>query len=55
MRENTSHAIYERLTGRDGIEIEAQGSLLWTIRPGRVGWVCLYRRETSPRTAGLAE
>ena len=45
-----------RLTGRDGIEVEAHGTLLWTIRAGRVVRVCLYqRREEALEAAGLSE
>jgi ketosteroid isomerase-like protein len=45
-----------RLRGRDGIEVEAHGVLLWTIRDGLIRRTCLYQdRDEALAAAGLAE
>ena len=45
-----------RLTGRDGIEVQAHGTLLWTVHAGRVVRVCLYqRRDEALEAAGLSK
>ena len=31
------------LRGRDGIEVEAKGAWLWTIRDGKMAGLCLYQ------------
>ena len=31
------------LRGRDGIEVEAKGAWLWTIRDGTMAGLCLYQ------------
>ena len=44
--------------GRDGIEVTARGSQLWTIRDAAVVGVCLYQehqREEALEAAGLKE
>ena len=43
-----------RLTGRDGIEVQARGTWLWTIRDGLVTRLCLYQeRQAALEAAGL--
>lgn len=45
-----------RLTGRDAIEVQAHGTLLWTIHAGRVVRVCLYQgRDEALEAAGLSK
>jgi ketosteroid isomerase-like protein len=42
--------------GRDGIEVQARGIWVWTIRTGSIVRVCLYQdREEALEAAGLAE
>jgi ketosteroid isomerase-like protein len=46
------------LKGRDGIEITARGSWVWTIRDGMVVRVCLYQddqHQEALEAAGLEE
>jgi ketosteroid isomerase-like protein len=44
------------LRGRDGIEVEARGIWVWTIRDGAIVRVCLYQeREEALEAAGLTE
>ncbi|MGH2926055.1 MAG: nuclear transport factor 2 family protein, partial [Solirubrobacterales bacterium] len=44
------------LRGRDGIEVEARGVWVWTIRDGAIVRVCLYQeREEALKAAGLSE
>jgi ketosteroid isomerase-like protein len=43
-----------RLLGRDGVEVQARGTWLWTIRDGVVARLCLYQeREEALEAAGL--
>jgi ketosteroid isomerase-like protein len=45
-----------RMTGRDGIEVQARGTLLWTLRAGKVVRVRLYqKRREALEAAGLSE
>ena len=45
-----------RLTGRDGITLEAHGTLVWTFRADRIVRVCLYQDRTEAlEAAGLSE
>ena len=42
------------LRGRDGIEVQAQGTWLWTIRAGVIVRICLYQeRQEALDAAGL--
>jgi ketosteroid isomerase-like protein len=44
-----------RLRGRDGIEVEARGVIVWTIRDGLIRRTCLYQgRDEALEAAGLA-
>jgi ketosteroid isomerase-like protein len=42
-----------RVSGRDGIEVLAHGTWLWTIRGGAIVRVCLYQERQE--AAGLRE
>jgi ketosteroid isomerase-like protein len=45
-----------RLLGRDGIELQARGVWVWTIRSGVVVRLCLYQERTEALEAvGLSE
>ena len=45
-----------RLRGRDGIEVEARGVILWTIRGGLIRRTCLYQEKADAlEAAGLSE
>ena len=45
-----------RLSGRDGIELQARGTWVWTIRGGAVVRACLYQEfEEALEAAGLRE
>ena len=45
-----------RLRGRDGIEVQAQGTWLWTIRAGVIVRICLYQgRQDALDAAGLSD
>ena len=49
-------AFTNRLTGRDGITLEAHGTLVWTFRAARIVRVCLYQdRAEALEAAGLQE
>ena len=49
-------AFTNRLTGRDGITLEAHGTLVWTFRARRIVRVCLYQdRAGAVEAAGLPE
>ncbi len=49
-------AFTNRLTGRDGITLEAHGTLVWTFRAERIVRVCLYQdRAEALEAAGLQE
>jgi ketosteroid isomerase-like protein len=49
-------AFTNRLTGRDGITLEAHGTLVWTFRAERIIRVCLYQdRAEALEAAGLSE
>ena len=49
-------AFTNRLTGRDGITLEAHGTLVWTFRAERIVRVCLYQdRAEALEAAGLPE
>jgi ketosteroid isomerase-like protein len=49
-------AFTNRLTGRDGIELQARGNLVWTFRAGRIVRTCLYQdRAEALKAAGLSE
>ena len=42
--------------GRDGIEVQARGVWVWTIRDGSIVRACLYQeRQEALEAAGLAE
>jgi ketosteroid isomerase-like protein len=42
--------------GRDGIELEARATFVWTIRDGAVERICLYQgRQEALEAAGLKE
>ena len=42
--------------GRDGIEVQARGIWVWTIRDGSIVRVCLYQeRQEALEAAGLSE
>ena len=44
-----------RLRGRDGIEVQARGTWLCTIRDGLIVRICLYQgREEAPEAAALS-
>ena len=44
------------LRGRDGIEVEARGIWVWTIRDGAIVRVCLYQeRAEALEAVGLSE
>src|SRR5262245_12992843 len=44
------------LRGRDGIEVEARNTWLFTIRNGKIERVCLYQeRQEALEAAGLSE
>jgi ketosteroid isomerase-like protein len=44
------------LRGRDGIEVQARGAFLWTIRDGRLTRLCFYQgRNEALEAAGLSE
>jgi len=44
------------LRGRDGIDVQARGTWLWTIRDGVVVRVCLYQvQQEALEAAGLSE
>jgi ketosteroid isomerase-like protein len=44
------------LVGRDGIDVQARGTWLWTIRDGVVVRLCLYQvRKDALEAAGLSE
>ena len=43
-----------RLSGRDGIELQARGTWVWTIRDGTIVRACLYQEfEEALEAAGL--
>jgi ketosteroid isomerase-like protein len=45
-----------RILGRDGIEVEARGSWLWTIRNGAIAKLCIYQELSEAlEAAGLSE
>jgi ketosteroid isomerase-like protein len=45
-----------RLSGRDGIELQARGTWVWTIRDGAIVRACLYQEfEEALEAAGLRE
>ncbi|MEK6252597.1 MAG: nuclear transport factor 2 family protein [Actinomycetota bacterium] len=45
-----------RFLGRDGVEVQARGTWVWTIREGAVVRVCLYQeRQEALEAAGLRE
>ena len=45
-----------RISGRDGIEVEARGTWLWTMRDGAIAKVCLYQELSEAlEAAGLSE
>jgi ketosteroid isomerase-like protein len=45
-----------QLLGRDGIDLQARGTWLWTIRDGVVVRLCLYQeRQEALEAAGLSE
>ena len=49
-------AFTNRLTGRDGITVEAHGTLVWTFRAGKIVRVCPYQeRAEALEAAGLPE
>jgi ketosteroid isomerase-like protein len=49
-------AFTNRLTGRDGIELTAHGTLIWTFRDERIVRTCLYQdRAEALDAAGLSE
>ncbi len=49
-------AFTNRLTGRDGITLEAHGTLVWTFRGDRIVRVCLYQDPAEAlEAAGLSE
>jgi ketosteroid isomerase-like protein len=42
--------------GRDGIELQARGTFVWTIRDGAIVRACLYQeRDEALEAAGLSE
>ena len=48
----TPNTIYAQ--GRDGIEVQARGALVWTIRAGSITRVCFYQeRQEALEAAGL--
>ena len=45
-----------RLLGRDGVEVQARGAMLWTIRDGVIMRLCLYQElQDALKAAGLSE
>jgi ketosteroid isomerase-like protein len=45
-----------RAQGRDGIELQGRGTLVWTIRDGTIVAGCLYQdRDEALEAAGLSE
>ena len=45
-----------RVRGRDGIELQARGTFVWTIRDGAIVRACLYQeRAEALEAAGLSE
>ena len=45
-----------RLSGRDGIELQARGTWVWTIRDGTIVRACLYQeRDEALQAVGLRE
>ncbi len=45
-----------RLLGRDGVEVQARGTWLWTIRDGVITRLCLYQElQDALKAAGLSE
>ena len=45
-----------RVRGRDGIELQARGTFVWTIRDGAIVRACLYQEfEEALEAAGLRE
>ncbi len=45
-----------RLTGRDGVSVEARGTWVWTIRDGLIRRIRLYQeRSEALEAAGLSE
>ena len=45
-----------RLLGRDGVEVQARGTWLWTIRDGVITRLCLYQElQDALGAAGLSE
>jgi ketosteroid isomerase-like protein len=45
-----------RLTGRDGVSVEARGTWVWTIRNGLIRRIGLYQeRAEALKAAGLSE
>ena len=48
---NTLHA-----KGRDGIEVQARGALVWTVRDGSITHLCFYQeRQEAIEAVGLSE
>ena len=44
------------LQGRDGIEVQARGAWVWTIRDGSITRVCFYQgRQEALEAVGLSE
>ena len=55
-REHVVTPFTNQLLGRDGIELQARGTWLWTIRDGVVVRLCLYQeRQEALEAAGLSE
>jgi ketosteroid isomerase-like protein len=55
-RERVVLVFTNRLTGRDGITVEAHGFGVWTFREGRIVRVCLYQdRAEALEAAGPRE
>jgi ketosteroid isomerase-like protein len=45
-----------RARGREGIELQGRGTLVWTIRDGAIVRACLYQERTEAlESAGLSE
>jgi ketosteroid isomerase-like protein len=45
-----------RISGRDGMEVEARGTWLWTIRNGSLAKLCLYQDLSEAlEAAGLSD
>jgi ketosteroid isomerase-like protein len=54
--ENVVMSFTNRLRGRDGIEVEARGVIVWTFREGSIVRACLYQdRREACEAAGLRE